>query len=321
MLPRPSAQAIQIGVSGCILGDEVRYDGAHKRDRFVTEVLGSAFQFVPVCPEVEVGMGVPRETVHLTGRRADPRLVGTTSGKDWTARMKRFAATRIQEAAIQDLCGFILKTDSPSCGMERVKVMKADGHPQKVGRGVFAAALIERMPLLPVEEEQRLVDLGLRENFIVRVFAYSRLQRFFAQRFSRRRVLAFHAENRSLLMAHSQSRLQDLDRLVARIQRVSPTEFRSQYRDKYMRILVVRSSTKKNVGVLRFLTGELTRCIEPPQQADLLSMITDYHRGQLPLIVPVSVLRHHFQVHSEDGLVRHMYLHPHPLELMLRNHA
>jgi uncharacterized protein YbbK (DUF523 family) len=172
--PSPPSPKIRIGISSCLLGEEVRWDGGHKRDHFITDTLGEYFEWVPVCPELEVGMGVPRETVRLTGTPESPRTVGVKSGRDWTAPMRDYSRERVRGLEKMDLSGYILKSDSPSCGMERVRVYPEKGTAIRKGVGIFARALMEHFPLLPVEEEGRLCDPGLRENFIERVFAYRR---------------------------------------------------------------------------------------------------------------------------------------------------
>ncbi|HOZ08481.1 MAG TPA: DUF523 and DUF1722 domain-containing protein, partial [candidate division Zixibacteria bacterium] len=230
----PVERPIKVGISTCLLGQKVRFDAGHKHDRYITDVLGGYFRFVPVCPELEVGMGVPRESVRLEGAPDAPRLVGTRSGADWTERMNRYARERTARPDLADISGYILKKDSPSCGLERVKVYPPSGMAERKGTGLFAAALRQRFPLLPIEEEGRLNDHRLRENFIVRVFAYDRLQTLFRERFSRGRLVAFHTAHKYLLMAHSPKHYAELGRLVAAVSRHSPAAMREQYRRLFM---------------------------------------------------------------------------------------
>jgi uncharacterized protein YbbK (DUF523 family) len=169
-VPVVHPNAIRLGISACLLGEAVRYDGGHKRDAFLTETLAAHVKWVPVCPEVELGLGIPREAIRLIGDPAAPRLVQEESGVDLGDRMRHYAARRAEELAALDLDGYVLKRASPSCGLFRVKVYRHNGVPSADGRGLFAAALVERLPALPVEEEGRLSDPAPRENFIERVF-------------------------------------------------------------------------------------------------------------------------------------------------------
>ena len=206
---------IRIGVSSCLLGNQVRFDGGHKRNEFVTDVFGQFVEFVPVCPEVEIGMGTPRESIALRRQDGELRLLGNRSGADFTAKMKSYADKRTRALGAEDLSGYILKKDSPSCGMERVRVYAGNGMPSRDGVGMFAAALMRRSPNLPVEEEGRLTDPKLRENFVERVFAYQRLQDFFATRWTQGGLIAFHTAHKLVLLAHSPNAYRELGRYVA----------------------------------------------------------------------------------------------------------
>lgn len=205
----------KLGISACLLGQKVRFDGGHKREQFLTDLFGRFVDWIPICPEVEVGMGVPRETVRLVGTLANPKMIAEKSGRDWTAAMNQFAAKRLREIAALNLSGYVFKKNSPTCGMERVRVYSSKGMPERQGRGLFAAALMKQWPLLPVEEEGRLNDLKLRENFIERVFAYHRWQQASANRKSPGALVRFHTSHKYLLLAHSQPHYRQLGRLVA----------------------------------------------------------------------------------------------------------
>ena len=187
---------IRLGVSSCLLGNEVRFDGGHKRDRFITDLLGSFVEWVPVCPEVEVGMGTPRPALRLVREGDDVQMVEIKSGRDHTRTMQRYSGKRVRELKGLDLCGYILKKDSPSCGMTRVKVYEEKGMPTRQGRGLYASVLMEAYPNLPFEDEGRLNDANLRENFIERVFAYRRLGDLFRGRWTREQVIAFHTAHK-----------------------------------------------------------------------------------------------------------------------------
>ncbi|HEX2455731.1 MAG TPA: DUF523 and DUF1722 domain-containing protein, partial [Vicinamibacterales bacterium] len=225
---------LRIGISACLLGQEVRFDGGHKRDRFLTDVLGAVVEWVPVCPEVELGLGTPRETLRLVRSEKGVRMLTTRTGIDHTDGMNAWADRRLDELAGEDLCGYVLKKDSPSCGMERVKVFGTAGMPERQGRGLFAAALLERFPCLPVEEEGRLSDPRLRENFIERTFAYRRLKDLFGGRWSIGALVRFHTAHKMSLLAHSTTAYQELGRLVARASKLPRHELRDRYERDFM---------------------------------------------------------------------------------------
>lgn len=313
-------EEIRVGISTCLLGQKVRFDGGHKRDPYVTDLLGHYFKFVPVCPEIDVGMGVPREAVRLQGTAESPRMVGTRSGKEWTTVMTRYAARRVRQLEKLGLSGYILKKNSPSCGMERVRVYGDSGVPSRDGVGLFAAALLRQFPLLPVEEEGRLNDPRLRESFITRVFAFQRLQSLFDGRFSRRAVVEFHTRHKYLLLAHSAKHYKLLGQLVASIKNHTPSEFRDDYSRLFMEALTVRTTTKKNVNVLQHIMGYLKENLESEEKQDILKVIEDYHRGLVPLIVPITLIGHYIRKFRIDYISDQVYLSPHPKELMLRNH-
>jgi uncharacterized protein YbgA (DUF1722 family)/uncharacterized protein YbbK (DUF523 family) len=317
----PEKFPLRVGISTCLLGQKVRFDGGHKHDHYLTDILGAYFEFVPVCPELEAGMGVPREAVHLEGPATAPRMIGNRSGEDWTARMNAYARKRVAALVRQQLSGYVLKKDSPSCGMERVKVINESGMPSKEGRGLFATALMERFPLLPVEEEGRLHDLRLRENFIVRVFAYHRLQDLFHGRASRRQIIAFHAAHKLLLMAHSPQHYRQLGQLVAAVKQIAPDTFRKRYSALFMTALGHRATAKKNVNVLQHILGYLKTQLSADEKQSILAVIEDYRTQLVPLIVPLTLIRHYVQLHGIDYIQDQVYLHPHPKELMLRNHV
>jgi uncharacterized protein YbgA (DUF1722 family)/uncharacterized protein YbbK (DUF523 family) len=312
---------IRIGISTCLLGQRVRFDGGHKRDPYITDLLGNYFKFVPVCPEIDVGMGVPREAVRLEGSAECPRMVGTRGGRDWTTVMNRYAAKRIHQLEKLSLSGYILKKNSPSCGMERVRVYGESGMPSRNGVGLFAGALLKLMPMLPVEEEGRLNDPRLRDSFITRVFAYHRLQRLFKGRFSRQAVVKFHARHKYLLLAHSAKHYKMLGQLVAAIKNHAPAEFKEEYSWLFMEALSVKTSTKKNVNVLQHIMGYLKRHLESREKQDILKVIDDYRGGLVPLIVPITLIGHYVRRFDVDYISDQVYLNPHPKELMLRNHV
>jgi len=314
--------SIRIGVSTCLLGQKVRFDAGHKHDRFLTDTLGRYFEFVPACPEVDVGMGVPREAIRLVGTPENPRLVGVRSETDWTDKMHTYARRKVRSLVEHRLSGYILKSKSPSCGMERVKVYHpSGGHADYKGVGLFAAELRRVYPHLPVEEEGRLNDHRLRDNFIVRVFAYHRLQDLFADRLNRGEVVAFHTAHKYLLMAHSPTHYKELGSLVAAIKRTPVAEFREQYGRLFMEGLALHATVKKNVNVLMHMLGYFKDHLDAGDKRYLLGVIDDYHRELVPLVVPVTLLKRLVEKYNEEYLAGQVYLSPHPKELMLRNHV
>ena len=305
-----------------MLGNEVRFDGGHKRDRFLTDVLGPHIEWVPVCPELEVGMGVPREAVRLVGEPQAPRMVGVRSGADHTSAMRRFAAARVRALVTLDLAGFVLKKDSPSCGMERVRVYRpAGGVPSRAGRGLFAAALAAALPLLPVEEEGRLSDPVLRENFIERLFCYRRWRKLLATRPNRGALVRFHTVHKLTLLAHSPRHYADLGRLVGERASVSPAMLAARYGKRFMEALAIHATPPKHTNVLQHIAGYCREHLSGPAREELAGVIADYRRGLVPLVVPITLLKHHVEQHDIGYIKDQLYLHPHPKELMLRNHV
>jgi uncharacterized protein YbgA (DUF1722 family)/uncharacterized protein YbbK (DUF523 family) len=313
--------SLRVGISSCLLGEEVRWDGGHKRDRFITDLLSRYIQFVPVCPELEIGMGVPREAVRLVGAQATPRMVGIRSGRDWTADMQQYARSRVRQLEALDLSGYLLKKDSPSCGMERVRIHSGKGPPSRKGVGLFARELALHLPLLPVEEEGRLQDPVLRENFIERVFAYRRLKDLVNSGCRRGDLVAFHTAHKYLLLAHSPRHYQALGRLVASAKRHTGKRLGEIYGAGFMRALRIHATTARHFNVLQHASGYLKGVLDDSEKRELESILDDYRRHLIPLVVPLTLLKHHVQRHGIDYIRNQIYLHPHPKELMLRNHV
>ena len=312
---------ILIGVSSCLLGAEVRYDGRHKRNAWLVDTLGRFVRFVPVCPEVELGLGTPREPIRLERAGREVRLVGVNSGTDHTEAMRAYAARRVAELARLGLAGYVLKAKSPSCGLFRVEVHRPGGLTPERGRGLFAEALASAMPGIPLEEEGRLDDPRLRDNFIARIFAFRRLERLFRPGWSTRDLAAFQAREKLLLMAHDPVRARALDRLVAEAKGREPEALAQEYRAGFMAALSRLATTRRNTHVLRHVAGRLEPVLDPATKAEIHAAIEDYHRGHVPLLVPLTLLRHHVRLHGIDRFAGQSYLEPHPKELMLRNHV
>jgi uncharacterized protein YbgA (DUF1722 family)/uncharacterized protein YbbK (DUF523 family) len=315
-----SEPPIRVGVSTCLLGEAVRYDGGHKRDAYLQDVLGKFVEWVPVCPELESGLGVPRPAMRLVRDGDGVRMVEIQSGIDRTRAVARWASGRLRSLRALALCGYVLKKDSPSCGMERVRVYGA-GMPQKNGVGIYARALREAFPNLPVEEEGRLCDPELRENFVERVFAYARLRALFLGRWTPRNVVAFHTAHKLQLMAHSPVAYRELGRRVAAVSDARRGEFRERYAAAFMAALARIATRGRNANVLHHCAGHLKRALSPGSRTELAALIDDYRTGLVPLVVPVTLLRHHVRNHDITYLSGQTFLAPHPKELMLRNHS
>ncbi len=313
--PRP-----RVGVSACLLGQEVRYNGQHKRDAFLVQAVARFVEFVPVCPEVEIGLGTPREPIHLEVNAGGLRLLGVTSGEDHTDAMRHYAQHKVDELARQHLSGYVLKKDSPSCGMERVKVYHGD-RPVREGRGLFAEALMERSPLTPVEEEGRLNDPRLRENFFERVFARFRLQTLFDGSWSVGELVEFHTREKLLLMAHDPSRYQSLGQLVAQASRNSADDFAARYQHGFMAALRGPTTIGRHCNALEHIMGFFKRELSAAHREDLRRAIDDYRNQLVPMIVPIRMLRHFIDVYDVTWLRQQTYLAPFPDELKLRNYV
>ena len=322
-LPVPAEQrgSIRVGVSTCLLGQNVRYDGGHKLDHFLTDTLGRYVEYVPVCPEVECGLPVPREAMRLVGDVDAPRLVTIRSGVDHTDRMLSWARRRVRELETEELCGFIFKRGSPSSGMERVKVYSKTGMPSKTGVGLFAQTFMEHFPLLPVEEEGRLHDPKLRENFIERLFTLRHWREVLARGKSRRNLVAFHARSKLLLMAHSPKHLREMGRLVAQAATMESEVVFNQYQQLLLEALSLKATPKKNANVLQHAMGYFKKVLSHDEKQELLDVIEQYRLQLTPLIVPITLVSHYVRKYEEPYLAQQTYLHPHPLELQLRNHV
>jgi uncharacterized protein YbgA (DUF1722 family)/uncharacterized protein YbbK (DUF523 family) len=312
---------IKLGISSCLLGEKVRFDGGHKLDHFITETLGKFVEFVPVCPEVECGLGIPREAMHLVAAAEGPRLVTVRTQVDYTELMLAWARKRVVELEQKDLCGFIFKSDSPSSGMERVKIYSGKGGSAKTGVGMFAREFMQHFPLLPVEEEGRLYDPGLRENFLERLFSLKRWRDTLALGPKPGHLVDFHTRHKLLIMSHSPKHYELLGKLVAQIKGIPLPELYEQYETQLMEALRLKTTIKKNVNVLLHVMGYFKKNLSPAEKEELLEIIDEYRKGYIPLIVPVTLLNHYVRKYDQYYLKDQYYLHPHPIELKLRNHV
>lgn len=284
-------------------------------------MFGRYVEWVPVCPEVEAGFGTPREAMRLVGDSKKPRLVTIKTGRDMTKPLVMFSELKLDALETAGLSGHIFKKDSPSCGIERVRVFNQHGMPSRSGLGLFARAFSERFPLMPIEDEGRLCDPALRDNFIERAFCYHRWQELARGPATRQAVVAFHTAHKYLLLAHSRQHYQYLGRLVARANRYGPKELIERYGAVFMEALAVKATTRKHVNVLQHLVGHMKDQLTPTERAELDEVIDDYHRGIVPLIVPVRLVKQHVVTHGVEYIRNQVYLNPYPKELMLRNHV
>jgi len=312
---------VRLGVSACLLGQQVRYDGGHKRNSFLIDVLGPFVEWVSVCPEEEAGFGTPREAMRLERRRDGIHLMTVRSKVDVTAQLLEVGERRVPALAAMNLDGYVFKKDSPSCGLMRVKVYGPSGMAERDGRGLFADAVVQAMPLLPTEEEGRLGDPRLRENFVERVFGYRRLRALVAGSPRARDLMDFHARHKLLLLAHSPAAYASLGRFVADTKgRVSQRRL-EEYARAFMTALGAMATRGRHANVLQHMAGYFPRLIDAEARGELASSIADYQKGLVPLIVPITLVLHHARAHRVQYLLEQVYLHPHPKELMLRNHV
>ena len=310
---------IKVGISSCLLGERVRFDSGHKRNDYVTGVLQDYFEFVPFCPEVEIGLGIPREAIRLIAVGEEVRCVGTKNPElDVTQALDDIADK--QGAWQEQLCGYILKKDSPSCGMERVKVY-SNGLPTRNGVGIYAKRLLQKYPSLPVEEEGRLQDARLRENFIQRVFIYARWQSMLCEGLSLGKLQAFHAQHKYLLMSHNQVEAKALGGMLAEANKATLDALAPRYLERMMVALKTIATRENHVNTLQHIQGYLKKSLDAGDKLELVEVVENYKRGLVPLIVPITLLRHHFRRHPDDYITQSYYMNPHPGELMLLNNV
>jgi len=317
MTPEPSASRPLVAISSCLLGQQVRFDGGHKKDSWLVGPLSQYVDYLPVCPEVAIGLGIPRPPIHLTGDPGRPRAVGVRDPSlDVTAALEAFACRTVH--GLEAVSGYILKSKSPSCGMERVRLYGQHGG-QKAAAGIHARIIMERLPNLPVEEEGRLNDPVLRENFITRLYVYRRWQDFRGQRLTARGLVDFHACHKYLVMAHSQAAYQRMGRLLSNLKGVDLPAVAEEYIGELMAALKRRVNRDRHVNVLQHIMGYLKKRLDGEDKQELLAATEAYRRGEVPLIVPLFLLRHHFRHHPDPYMDRQWYLHPYPDALGLRN--
>ncbi|MEQ1486263.1 DUF523 and DUF1722 domain-containing protein [Methyloglobulus sp.] len=306
---------IPVGISSCLLGQAVRYDGGHKLDSYIAGTLAEYFDFKPFCPEVAIGMGTPRPTIQLVKINGEISCLGVKNPDvDVTAQLRDYAHQ--QKAVHDDLCGYILKKDSPSCGMERVKVY-TNGQPQKIGTGIYANEMMRNNPLLPVEEEGRLGDPRLRENFIQRVYVLHRWKQLLAEGLTASRLTRFHARHKLIVMSHDN--YVELGQLLASVSKTNLEEVANTYISQLMKALKKVASRKNHVNVLQHIQGYLKKELDADNKAELCELIERYRQGEIPLIVPLTLLKHHFRKNPDPYIEDSYYMSPYPQELRLIN--
>lgn len=316
-----SEETIRIGISSCLLGEKVRFDGSHKLDRFLTETLGRYVEYVPVCPEVEVGLPTPRETLRLVGNSDEQRLVFSKSGEDITERMIEWARQRVARLEKEDLSGFVFKSKSPSSGMERVRLYDRNGVPNKTGVGLFAKVFMEHFPLLPVEEDGRLHDPRLRENFIEIIFTLKRWRESLAQGTSAKNLIDYHTRHKYLIMAHSVEVYRQMGKLVATAGDLNEDILYQHYLELLMKGMRQKATVAKQTNVLQHILGYFKKQLSADEKQEVIAVINSYHTVQVPLVVPLTLLNHFVRKYDQPYLKQQVYLNPHPIELKLRNHV
>ena len=315
----PARHKPKIAISACLLGAEVRFNGGHNESRLCSQTLNQHFEFVPLCPEVAIGLGIPRQPVRLVGNPAQPQAVGTVDSTLNVTRPLHDYGVEMA-AAHTDICGYIFMQKSPSCGLERVKVYQDGGRPAELsGRGIYAQAFCDAHPDLPVEEDGRLNDPVLRENFMTRVYAYSAWQALLEQGITRRSLTEFHACYKYQLMAHHPVQYKILGNLLGSLGKQDPRDIAPQYFSELMKALKKCATRRTHTNVLQHISGYLKQSISPEDKQEVQQLIGQYLHGIVPLVVPLTLLKHHFRLHPNPYISRQVYLQPHPEDLSLRN--
>lgn len=316
----PASDPIRIAVSACLLGETVRYDGGHRHDRYLTGILARFCELVPVCPEVEVGLSVPRPVLRLVREGDEVRVIMPETGRDLTRRMRSYAEDRVAELIEKDVSGCILKSKSPSCGL-RARTSTPEGRPAKSASGLFAHMLRKRLPNLPVIEEGPLHDPRLRENWIERVFAYRRLRQFWSSQWKLDDLMAFHIAHKYLLLSHSPKAYQDMGHMLAGSESTPSPEVRRSYESEFSRTLARPATPTRHARVLRRILAVFQKDVDGVSRRELLERIEDYHQGLAPLVVPLALISHYVRLLEIVPLYDQVYLNPHPKELALRYHV
>lgn len=312
---------IRVGISSCLIGEQVRWDGSHTRDHYITDTLGSYVEWISVCPEEEAGMGVPREKMVLQGNPEDPRILGRESGEDWTEELKKHTRNRLEELREKQLHGFILKSNSPSCGKQDVTVQRDARHEASTAPGIFARELLSEMSLLPVVEDQQLQNPDQRESFIDGMYAYYRWNQLIQNDPDPGDLVEFHTSQKMNLLAHDQNIYRELGPIVGNLDKGTFQDTLNTYGEKFMNAMFQKTTRGNHVNVLTHLQGFLKDYLSREELQHLMNTIGQYRNGAVPLLVPITLLKYHFQNHPVDWIMKQSYLFPFPTEVHLQNHA
>lgn len=307
-----------LGVSACLVGKPVRFDGGHKEDRFISRHLVKVAELKPICPEMGAGLGAPRPTIQLRQVDNQIRLVANKNpDQDFTDLLNNYSESALP--ALAELDGFIFKKNSPSCGVFRVPVViNQEGYREYDGQGLFAQAFSRRYPLIPVEEEGRLNDAGIRENFFERVYAYQRWKAIANADHNLQGFIEFHASHKLMLMARGSSYYQELGRMVAGVTPASLTTRRAAYIQRFSEVMQLRTARGRHVNVLQHIMGYLKEALGREDKQELLSVFEAYRNKELPLITAITLLQHHLRKHPRPYINAQHYLQPYPAQLALR---
>ncbi|OFZ45763.1 MAG: hypothetical protein A2381_15045 [Bdellovibrionales bacterium RIFOXYB1_FULL_37_110] len=311
---------LRLGISACLLGAKVRYDGAHKLDKWIKNTLGQFATFIPICPELECKMSIPRPPMHLEGTRDNPHLIQTLAKLDLTKQMNSWIKPKIKELKYKNLDGYILKTRSPSCGLRDIKIFSPTGKlVSKTGTGLFAKAFLKAFPLLPVEDEDRLQDPKCRENFIERIFVMKRWRELLTHKKSLKALINFHTKHQLLMMSHSLPHYQKMGKLLAS-HRPDGLALYQSYQKNMLEALRLPTTTKKHFHVLQHAIGYFKSDLSSAEKKELLNILKQYKTDKLPLLVPITLINHYAKKLHKDYLLEQYYLNPHPKELKIKNH-
>lgn len=309
-----------LGLSSCLNGERVRFDGAHKRDNWLLNQLGQFVEYRTYCPEVAIGLGIPRRPIRLVERDGQTRVVGVADPSlDVTGPLKDYAHQVLPQ--LHDISGYVFKSKSPSCGAFRVKRYNDKGHPDGNAVGAYAEVIAQQMPDLPIEEEGRLCDAVLRENFVNRVFVYQRWRQLLRDGLDAKALIDFHSCHKYLVMAHSQAAYKRMGQMLSHLKGADMQALGAAYQHELMSALKRRVNRARHVNVLQHIQGYLKQHTDAGDRAELQQAIEDYRRGEVPLVVPIRLLRHYFRLHPDDYIARQVYLDPAPASLGLRNHV
>jgi len=315
-----AAKKINIGISACLVGQKVRYNGDGLRPHLINDLFAGYFNYIPFCPEVGIGMDVPHETIRLEKKDNEIRLRSSSGENDYTDKMLDYSATKTEALSHLQISGFILKKDSPTCGLERVKIYGNGGVPDKSGVGMFASALRAKFPLFPMEEEGRLNDIRLRERFIEHVFAFRRLQDFLEDSPNLGKLMAFHTGHKMQLMAHNPEKYRRLGHAVANAKKEDLSSFLAEYSTTFLEIMATAVSHKKQTDVLYHMFGFFKKIISSSEKQEFMRLVEQYKKQMIPMIVPITMLRHYLQKYPQPWLQAQVFFDPYPEEMLLRSY-